>query len=132
VTIVHKIHYSIEVPKTKQKRIIGFQNIIVFFFIILWVLRWRVLLLLLWLRWWWWRSHGRGLITTWLYWGIVGHHHLGKVCYRKWRHRKWCDQKWCQSRDRKWRDRKWLHNRMWRHIPSVFSYYSSSTKCLNP
>jgi hypothetical protein len=28
VTILHKIHYSIEVPKTKQKRIIGFQNII--------------------------------------------------------------------------------------------------------
>ena len=30
VTILHKIHYSIEVPKTK-KRIIGFQNIIGFF-----------------------------------------------------------------------------------------------------
>jgi hypothetical protein len=30
VTIVHKIHYSIEVHKTKQKRIIGFQDIIGF------------------------------------------------------------------------------------------------------
>jgi hypothetical protein len=29
----------------------------------------------------------------------VGHHNLGKVCYRKWH----------QSRDRKWRhNRKWL------------------------
>ena len=37
VTILHKIHYSIEVPKTK-KRIIGFQNIIGFFIITLWVL----------------------------------------------------------------------------------------------
>jgi hypothetical protein len=33
VTIVHKIHYSIEVHKTKQKRIIGFQDIIGFFII---------------------------------------------------------------------------------------------------
>jgi hypothetical protein len=49
VTIVHKIHYSIEVPKTKQKRIIGFQNIIGFFIITVWVLR---------------QPHVRGLIST--------------------------------------------------------------------
>ena len=42
VTILHKKHYSIEVLKTKTKRIIGFQNIIGFFIITL-----RVLLLLL-------------------------------------------------------------------------------------
>jgi hypothetical protein len=34
VTILHRIHYSIDVPKTK-KRIIGFQNIIGFFIITL-------------------------------------------------------------------------------------------------
>jgi hypothetical protein len=44
VTILHKIHYSIEVLKTKTKRIIGFQNIIGLFIITLWVL---LLLLLL-------------------------------------------------------------------------------------
>ena len=65
--------------KTPQKRITGFQNIIGFFIITLWVLR---------RRWWWWwrRRHVRGLISTWLFWGPVGHHNLRKVCYWKWRH----------------------------------------------
>ena len=39
VTILHKMHYSIEVLKTNiKKRIIGFQNIIGFFIITLCVL----------------------------------------------------------------------------------------------
>jgi len=77
------MHYSIKVPKTK-KRIIGFQNIIGFFIITLWVLQ----------RWWWWWWHVRGLVSTWLFWGPVDHHNLGKVCYRKWRHQKWRHQMW--------------------------------------
>jgi hypothetical protein len=36
----------------------------------------------------------RGLISTWLFWGPVGHHNLGKVCCRKWRQRKWRHKKW--------------------------------------
>jgi hypothetical protein len=124
VTILHKIHYSIEVPKTKTD----------YWF-------WQTIQ---------WPKDTKGIIrsrksndkqqwdilyyyyskkkarendvtscdvTTWLFWGPVGHHNLGKVCYRKWRHRKSR-----QSRDRKWRHRKW------RYFPSLFSYYSSSTK----
>ena len=47
VTILHKIHYSIEVLKktTTKTRIIGFQNIIGFFIITLWVLLLLLLLL---------------------------------------------------------------------------------------
>jgi hypothetical protein len=47
VTILHKIHYSIEVLKKQKtkKRIIGFQNIIWFFIITLWVLLLLLLLL---------------------------------------------------------------------------------------
>ena len=45
-------------------------------------------------RWWWWPWHIRGLISTWLFWGPLGHHNLGKVCCRKWRQRKWRHQKW--------------------------------------
>ena len=85
VTILHKIHYSIEIrEKKKPKRIIGFQNIIGFFIITLWELRRRWWWW--WRRWWWWQRHVRGLISTWLFWGPVGHHNLRKVCYRKWRH----------------------------------------------
>ena len=88
VTIWHNIYYSIKISKAKQW-IIGFQNKIGVFIITLWVLR---------------QPHVRCLISTWLVWGIVGHHHLGEACYRKWRHRKWPHR---QSRDRKWRDQKW-------------------------
>jgi hypothetical protein len=45
-----------------------------------------------------WRQHVRGLISTWLFWGPVGHHNLGKVCYRKWRHRKSHDWTWRERR----------------------------------
>jgi hypothetical protein len=65
-----------------------------------------------WSLWW----HVRGLISTWLFWGPVGHHHLGKLCYRKWLHQKW---RHCKSRDRRW------HHRKWRHFPVLFS----NTKC---
>ena len=48
VTILHKIHYCIEVPKAKKNGLFsGFQNIIGFFIITLWV--WR-------------QTHVRGLI----------------------------------------------------------------------
>jgi hypothetical protein len=90
VTILHNIHYSIEVPKTK-KRIIGFQNILGFFIIT------HIVLQPWW--WWWWRRHVRGFVSTWLFWRSVDHHNLGHVCYRKWRLRKWRHQKW---RERKW------------------------------
>jgi hypothetical protein len=92
-------------------------------------LRRRVFLLLLrwWRRqwWWWWlcRRHVRGLNSTWLYWGPVGHHNLRKLCYQKWRQRKWRDWKWC---NRKWRQSR---GRKWRHLPALFSYYCSSTQC---
>jgi hypothetical protein len=77
-------------------RIIVFQNIIGFFIITLWVLRW-------------WLWHVRGLISIWLIWGPVDHHDLGNVCYRKWRHLKSRVRKGRQSRDRKWRHRKWRY-----------------------
>ena len=57
VTILHKMHYSIEVLKTNiKKRIIGFQNIIGFFIITLCVLLLLLLLLLL-------RATGSDVIT---------------------------------------------------------------------
>ena len=98
----HTLQYRGSQNKTKW--IIGFQNIIGFFIITLWVLRWQR-------WWWWWRHHVRRLIRTWLFWGPVGHHNLGNVCYRKWRDRKW--------RDRKSRDRKSRHRKS-RHFPPLF------------
>jgi hypothetical protein len=52
----------------------------------------------------------RGLISTWLFWGPVGHHNLGKVCSRMSRHWKWRDQKWRHYW--KWRQRKWRVSRI--------------------
>ena len=63
VTIFHKIHYSIEVPKTKQKRIIGFQNIIGLFIILCEYCGSRM----------------SGVCSVLrLVWGPIGHHNLGK------------------------------------------------------